>query len=276
MPPFNLVNIVLNTLVVKRLFLIAIICIPAAYGQIDPKTLVRQSIENYERDWRAAMAWAYTQTTVTTAEDAREIEVLEVAPLDGTPYDRVIMKNGRKLTPEEQRKEDRKYRKALKQRESESPAEREARIRKYENERAFIKDIPNAYTFEVLGEEVVNGRPAWIIEMTPRPDFTPTTPHASMLQHIEGKLWIDKKDVRWAKAEAHVTDTISIGWIVARIARGAHITLEQTRVADGFWMPKEITVNGIARVFMVHTKNLNEQVMFSGYHKEADASAGKR
>jgi hypothetical protein len=260
---------------VKWRFLIAIVCISAAYGQVDPKALVRQSVEHYERGWRAAMSWAYTQTDVTTAEDGQEAEVLEVVPLDGTPYDRVVMKNGRKLTPDEQRKEDRKYQKALKQRESETPAEREARIRKYENERAFIKEIPNAYSFKLLGDEPVEGRPAWILEMTPRPDFTPSIPHASMLQHIEGKLWIDKKEVQWAKAEAHVSEPISIGWILARIGRGAHIKLQQTRIAEGLWMPKQITVNGIARVLMVHTKNLNEQLTFSGYHKESESSAGK-
>jgi hypothetical protein len=245
-------------------------------AQIDPHEIVRQSIRNYERDWRAAMSWGYTQTEVTTAEGTKEIEVSEIVPLEGTPYERVVMKDGRPLSPEEKRKEEHKFERAGRQRENESPAEREARIRKYETERAFVKEVPDAYNFKLVGEETIEGRPVWVIEMTPRPGFTPVSPHAAMLQHIEGKLWIDKEDVRWAKAEAHVIDTISIGWILARIGPGAHFTVEQTRVAPGLWMPKHITIQGVARVMMVHSKNLNQDLRFSGYHEVADAAAEKR
>jgi hypothetical protein len=50
------------------------------------------------------------------------------------------------------RAEDRKYQKTLKERESESAFVRAARIRKYENDRAFVGDIPEAYHFKLLGE----------------------------------------------------------------------------------------------------------------------------
>jgi hypothetical protein len=237
---------------------------------IDPKEIVRQSIQNYERDWRAAMRWAYTQTDVTSADGAREIEVSQVVPLVGTPYERLMMKDGHLLTPEEKSREDRKFERTERQREKESPAEREARIRKYENERAFVKELPDAYDFTLVGEQSVENRAAWVIEMKPRSGFTPRSMRAAMLQHIEGKLWIDKEDLQWAKAEAHVVDRISIGWILARIGPGTHFTVEQCRVADGLWMPKHITIKGMARVMMVHTKNINEDLRFSGYHEESE------
>ena len=44
------------------------------------------------------------------------------------------------------RAEDRKYQKTLKERESESAFVRAARIRKYENDREFVGDIPEAFT----------------------------------------------------------------------------------------------------------------------------------
>jgi hypothetical protein len=248
---------------------------PMLFGSIgfagtETREIVRKSIDNYERDWRAGMSWAYTQTDVTQGDGTKEIEISEVAPLEGTPYERLMAKDGRPLTEEERRKEDHKFEKAEKQREKESPAEREARIRKYESERAFVKELPDAYNFKSLGEEILNGRPTLVIEMTPRPGFVPVLPHAAMLEHIQGKLWIDKEDVQWAKAEAHVTDTITIGWIVARIGPGARFTVEQTRVADGLWMPKHITISGVARVMMVHSKKLNEELTFSGYREVAE------
>jgi hypothetical protein len=253
------------------------ISLTAAYAEVHPKEIVRQSIQNYERDWRAARdKWTYTQKDVTESGGAREIEVSEIIPLDGTPYERLIAKDGQPLTPEEKRKEDNKYERALRQREKETPAERAERIRKYVNERAFVKDIPEAYDFKLVGEEAVEGRTAWVITMTPRPGFVPTTPHGALLEHIEGKLWIDKEDVQWAKAEAHVSDVISIGWIVARVQPGTRFTVEQTRVESGLWMPRHITICGDAHVMLVHNKKINEELTYSGYRKAGSVSAGTR
>ena len=260
----------------KRLTTIAALVAGAAWAQPpDAKTLMVQSIETYERDWRAGMHWGYSETDVTTSDGKKEVDVSEVIPLEGTPYERLVSKDARPLTPEEQRKEDEKYRKAVKERQNETPEERAARIKKYESERSFLKDLPNAYDFKLAGENTVQGRPAWVISLTPLPGFEPTTPHGSMLKHITGKLWIDKQTMQWAKAEAHVIDTISIGWILARIGAGAEITLEMTRVTDQLWMPKQICINGTAKVLMVHNKNLNEELTFSGYHPDS-AFASKK
>jgi hypothetical protein len=246
---------------------LAACAVPLIHAQVDATALVAQSIQNYERDWREGMSWEYTQTDKTMSEGTEEVDVSAVAPLGGTPYERLLLKDGHGLTPEQQKKESRKYEKAVRQREDETPEERGARIHKYEAERSFIKDIPNAYTFELVGEELVEGRPAWVVKRAPKPGCVPTAPHAAMLGHIKGTLWIDKEDVQWAKAEADVIDTIEIGWIMARIGQGARFTVKQKRVADGLWMPERITIRGVARVMLVHSKVLNEELEFSGYRK---------
>jgi len=262
---------------VKSALLIFLFAPAAAFGQVDPQDLVRQSIQNYERDWRAARTtWAYTQTDITESDGVKEVGISEVIPLAGTPYERLIRKDGHPLTPAEQRKEDHKYAKALRQREEETTSEREARIRKYDNERAFVKDIPDAYYFKLLGEETIEGRPAWVIGMKPRLDFTPSEPHSFMLGHIEGTLWIDKQDVQWAKAEARVIDTIGIGWILARIKTGTQFTVEQTRVENGLWMPRRITITGGAHVMLFYSKTINEELTYSGYRKDGSVSASTR
>jgi len=261
---------------VRRALLISLtVSSIAAFGQVAPRELVDQSIRNYERDRRVAMNWTSRETAITECNSTKVVEVSEVIPLAGTPYDRLILKNGHPLTPAEQRKEDRKYERTLREREEETPSEREARIRKYDEQRVFVKDIPNAYNFRLLGEEPVDGRPAWIVEMTPRADFTPAALHGSVLGHIEGKLWIDQGDVQWAKAEAHVIDTIGIGWVLARIEPGMRFTLEQTRVENGLWMPRRVTIAGAARVMIVHSKAIVEDLSWSGYRKGGDVWADK-
>jgi hypothetical protein len=249
------------------------VLLPSAHGQPDPKALLLQSIQNYERDWRMGMHWGYTQTDVTRTDRTNEVEVSEVIPLEGTPYERLISKDGRPLTPDEQRKEEQKFARAARERRNESPEERRERIRKYETERSFLKDLPNAYDVKLVGDETVDGRPAWILEVIPRPGFVSTTLRGGMLRHIKGKLWIDKQDIQWAKAEAHVVEPVSIGWILARIGAGAQIKLDMTPVVNGLWMPERIDISGAARVLMVHTKVLDEHLTFSGYHPHEAASA---
>ena len=260
---------------VKHSILLSLALVSTAWGQVNIQQIVRESIENYGHDWREEMNWAWTQTDVTASDDTNETDVSEIAPIDGTPYERLITKNGRPLTSEEQRRENRKYEKTLKERDNESPSEHAVRIRKYESDRAFIGDISEAYNFKPVGEETVEGRPAWVVQMTSRPEFIPSAPHASMLEHIEGRLWIDKEDVRWAKAEAHVIDTISIGWILARIGAGARFGVQQTRIANGLWVPRRLTIAGVAHVLLFHARTLNEELTYSGYHEAGSASAVK-
>jgi len=241
---------------------------PVLHAQTDAaETLVRQSVANYEHNWRAAMQWGYKQTDVTGKDGGKETTTSEIFPLEGTPYERVVAKDGRPLSPEQQAREEEKFQKELNTRRDESTEERQTRIGRYEKQREFIREIPKAYDFRLLGEENVAGRPAWVVTLTPKPGYVPQHPHADMLKHIEGKLWIDKEDLQWAKAEAHIIDTISIGLILARIGPGAHITIDMARVAPGLWMPTKMTINGTARVLLVHTKNLEERLLFTDYHR---------
>ena len=54
----------------------------------DPAEIVRQSIGNYERDWRAArLEWAYTQTDVTEADGTKmAAKVRDISAPPGDSY----------------------------------------------------------------------------------------------------------------------------------------------------------------------------------------------
>jgi hypothetical protein len=243
-------------------------------NQPNAKALVRQSVVNYERGWREGLQWGYTQNDVTSKGEKEEATVSEIIPLDGTPYERITSKNGEPLPPEEQRKEDLKLEKERRRRSAETPAERNARIQKDEKQQEFMREIPNAYDCRIVGEDTVADRPAWVVTLTPRPGFVPANSHAELLRHVEGKLWIDKQDLQWTKAEAHVIDTITFGLILARIGPGTHIAIEMTRVAPNLWLPSRMTIDGTARVLLFHNRSLNEQLVFSDYRHAPAAPPG--
>ena len=140
-----------------RSIFLALAMVSMPCGQVDIQQIVRKAIQNYGHDWREQMNWTTTRTAVTVSGDRKEIEVSEIGPLGGTPYERLIGKNGSPLSPEAESRENSKYDKALKEREKESPAEHASRLHKYESDRAFIEEIPEAYNFKLVGEEAVEG-----------------------------------------------------------------------------------------------------------------------
>lgn len=232
------------------------------------RAVVDQSIRNYQRDWQVAAArWACTETDITQSDGKKETEVSEVVPIDGTPYDRLLTKDGHPLSPSAQRREQRKFQRVVMERGEETPAQRAARIQKYENDRSFLKDVPRAYDFQLAGEQVVDGRGTYVVKLHPHPGFVPSTPHGGMLSHIEGTLWIDKQDTQWVKAEAHVLQPITIGWILARIGRGTGFTVKQTRINDALWLPASIDMHGEVLVMLLDEKPLDKEMIWTNYHR---------
>lgn len=82
---------------------------------------------------------------------------------------------------------------------------------------------------------------------------------------VEGKLWIDKQDLGWIKVDAQVIQPFSMGLFLARVLRGSHITMEQTRVDNGDWMPERIEVRATAKIFFVKSLVLDRVLTYSEY-----------
>jgi hypothetical protein len=54
-------------------------------------------------------------------------------------------------------------------------------------------------------------------------------------------------------------DTVSFGWVVARIHKGTRFVYEQTRVNDEVWLPGHLNFKFNARI-----------ALFKGYNEEAE------
>jgi hypothetical protein len=234
---------------------------------LSPREIVSQSIANYEEDWKAALNFTYIEQDVTkdSSGDVKSSETSQVTVIDGTPYNRLIARNGRPLNTEETQKENEKYLKAVSARDEETPEQRGRRIGKYESERRFLREIPNAFKMTMLGRETVNGRENYVIGLTPDKDYIPKSRSAHMFREIEGKLWVDERDLRWTKAEANVIGGISIGWVLARVGPGARIEMTQEKVEGDHWMPKAIDIRGSVRIMLVRTRSLDETISYSEY-----------
>ena len=51
-----------------------------------------------------------------------------------------------------------------------------------------------------------------------------------MFTKLRGKVWIDKGEYHFAKAEGEAIDTLSFGFFLFRVAPGAKVSFDQVRV----------------------------------------------
>lgn len=191
-----------------------------------------------------------------------ESQTSEILEIDGESVERLIARDDKLLTADEAKKEDEKIQKIIDKRKNEFEGDRRKRLeceaKGREDDRKFVLEVADAFHFWVVGSEAIGGRDAWVLEGEPRPGYQPKNFGARILNRFKGRVWIDKADAQWVKLDITAIDTISVGWVLARIHKGTHIVVEKTRVNDEVWLPKHVQVHFDARVALF--KSFNEDI----------------
>jgi hypothetical protein len=200
-----------------------------------------------------------------------EIKTYEVLEIYGEQVQRLIEKDDKPLNAKEAAKEEEKIQKIIDKRKNESEEARKKREEKEEKEREegrkFVREVADAYNFKLVGTEAVNGREAWVIDAEPRPGFVPHMKYANLLSKFRGRVWVDKADLQLSKMDLEAIDTVSIGWVIARIHKGTQLMFEQTRVNDEVWLPEHVTFKVDARVAMFKGYKLDGEQTYRDYKK---------
>ncbi len=200
-----------------------------------------------------------------------EIKTYEVLEIYGEQVQRLIEKNDKPLDTKEAEKEEEKIQKIIDKRKNESEEERKKREEKEqkarEEDRKFEREAADAFIFTLVGTETVGNREAWVIEAEPRPGFEPHTRGAKFLSKFHGRVWIDKSDVQLAKLDIEAIDTVSFGWVLARVHKGTRVTFEQARVNDEVWLPRHVTFKVDARVALFKGYKLDGEQTYRDYKK---------
>ncbi len=162
----------------------------------DVRAIVGASIVATDRSWRARRHYTYLQRDEDRRLDshglvkADDVEVSTIIFVNGVPFEQLVEHNGRPPSPAEQRKQKDQLNKLKR----ETPEERVARLRQEEEDNAsLVREVPLAFNFELIGEEVVNGTPAHVLQATPNSGYHARGKYGGMLSKVKGKLWVDSK-----------------------------------------------------------------------------------
>jgi hypothetical protein len=242
---------------------------------------VESSIAATQHHWQTRLQYTYLKRDQDQRRDldghvtSEDTKVSRTILVNSVPFEQLLEHNGHSLSVDEERKQKDK----LDGLSRETPEQHAQRLRKQEEDSAsLVQEVPKAFDFQLVGEEAVNSRPCYILRATSHSGYHPQGKYGKMFSMVEGRLWIDKEDLGWAKADVLVIQPLSMGLFLARLLPGSHITLEQTRVDDGVWMPERIEVQASAKILFVKSLMIDRVLTYSEYRLAATglATAGTR
>jgi hypothetical protein len=175
---------------------------------------------------------------------SREEILYRVYPLDGYLYYERVAVDGKPLSEEELKQRKENFRKEVAASDS-----GEEKKQDDDNEIKFNQDLISRYEAEVEGVENVNGRPAYVLTFQPKEGKLPVRrriDHA--LNNSRGKLWVDKEEFGLVRVQFELFRPVKL-WagILGRVG-AATGDLEQTRLADGVWLPRDLSLYMKGRV----------------------------
>ncbi len=201
-----------------------------------------------------------------------ETEENEIFFVNSHHIERLVKKNGKDLSPDEQKKEQervtRQVEKAAKLEPGKSLEGREISITrildimKASNPRRVVWNGRDTIAFDFVGD--------------PRAQTHGIAEDAS--KKIAGTLWVDEKDREVAHLTVHFDDNFHIGaGLVATVQKGSSFEFDQALVNNELWLPTAGEAHLEARVLLFKGYRQNVRFKDSDYqrfHTEATQQAG--
>jgi hypothetical protein len=238
----------------------------------DAHRVVLPSVLATQRSWDARDHYTYVERD----DDRRlnslgqvkseNVDITRMMVVNGARFEQLLEHNGQPPSAKEQQQSGLDLEKLK----HETHDEQAARVRKDQENRAFLRDVVEAFDFRLIGEEIVGGRPAYVLQATPHPGYRAHGKYAKMFSRVEGKLWVDKQDFGWIKVDGQVTQSFSMGLILARVERGSHIIMEQTCVGEAVWVPKRIEIRATARILFLKSLDIQRTLTYTDYRPASD------
>jgi hypothetical protein len=178
-----------------------------------------------------------------TKTETRDIEVFYV---HGQPIGRLVKKDGKPLTEEEQQKETERVTKAVEKAEKPQPDQPK------DDKEISLHRILEAADLRNPRRENLRGRPTIVFDFVGQKELKAHGLSEDVSKKLQGTVWIDETDREVARLEAVLDDNFHIaGGLVANIQKGSRFTFDQAPVNGELWLPTGAEVTVQVRVLLV-------------------------
>ena len=234
----------------------------------------------------------FTEYSFVQKETSREItskgevkkettKVFEVFPIPNrAPVMKLISENGVPIVGEratkEQKRVEEEFLKAERDKDKDEQrvqkyrAERErkkaARAKEGEDDDVEISQFLKVHEFVSPRRERFRERDAVVFDFRVRPGFKSSNRQENLISKLIGVVWIDPADKQVMRLEARLAEGFKMGGgLLVNLRPGAAFVMEQTRVAEGLWLPRTAQINLSVKVLLFGGGDYNQTFEWSDY-----------
>jgi hypothetical protein len=143
-----------------------------------------------------------------------------------------------------------------------------SRPRTRSSRRSPVADTADALVLVLDHREQQNGRDVLVVTFSPKPGAEPESREGKLAQHFRGKIFVDEADAEVVRVEATAVDDISYGLgVVARLNKGAAVTLVRERVDAETWLPTSIRFSGDGRAMLFRKLRVAHLIEWFNYRR---------
>ena len=259
---------------------------PAATETLDVPALLRAVGKNQDEIEKRVTEYGFmqkeTDREITSKGEIKKetIKVYEVFPIaNREPVLKLISENGVPLSGERAAKEDKRVQdEFLKAERDKEKNQQEAAHRRAEQEKKRkaagkeegedpeISQFLKVCEFVSPRRERFEGREAIVFDFRPRAGFHPSNREESLIAKLVGAIWIDPVDKQVIRLEARLAEGFKMGGgLVLSLRPGAAMVMEQTRMAEGLWLPRFAQVNLSLKILLFGGGDMNKTIEWSDY-----------
>lgn len=247
--------------------LVFIISTAALWAQVpNIEELFKKSGAANDANGPKARQYLYREYAVTSEFNEggepsnRHTETWEAIGLEGSEYRSLVRRDDKPLTAKEQKQEGEKLRKETdRRRKAKKGGIKNPLNRTYTF--GYSAGDEQFFDFRYVGEEVVNGRPMYVLEGTPKSGVKPTNDHEKQLLLSRLKLWFDKEEFFGSGFEMEVTEA------GGDMRAGTMIAMKQQRMEDGTWLMNDMRFKLIIKPLRIVNVRTEGVITRSDFHK---------
>jgi hypothetical protein len=186
--------------------------------------------------------------------------------LGGRLVRREVKKDGKPLSPGEQKKEDGRAEKRIREYEKKHSEEGERTAKK--KEQVDVSTLLRVSNFTHPRWAQFRQHEVIVFDFAPNPDYRPRNRTEDLLHKLAGNLWVDDNPRQVVRLEAHLSDAFKLGGgLLASVRKGASLVIEQAKTNDEVWLPSYVEAHFSARLLLFASALGDYTSRFSDYKK---------
>lgn len=246
-------------------------------------TLLKEIQANEDKVEELLENYSYTQK-VTRRELGKDgvlretgSETTQLSFYKGYRITRLIEKDGKPLSTNDQEDEDKEVQKRVEEIEKRIRKEEKREVSQSaagppngEGRRVSIAEVLRASNLINPRRERFRGRDVIVFDFEPNPNFDYKNARSFLkfFGKCAGVIWVDEKDKQVVRVDSVLFDNYKVGGgLLANLSKGASFTLETERVNDEIWLPSSADINLSIKVLLVKGFNINSAIRSYNYSK---------